>query len=69
MTFDGNGQLLNKFRKIHLFDVDIPGGITFLESKTLSAGRDVATFDTRFGRFGLAICYDMRFALLREGVV
>jgi omega-amidase len=57
---------LTKFRKIHLFDVDIPGGVTFIESKTLSPGDSVSTFDTRYGRFGLAICYDMRFPLLAQ---
>lgn len=69
VTYDGAGNLLCKFRKVHLFDVDIPGGITFFESKTLSAGNSVATFDTRFGHFGVAICYDIRFSLLSQLMV
>ena len=64
MVCNDDGELLTTFRKMHLFDIDIPGGITFQESKTLSAGNRVATFDTRFGRFGVGICYDVRFASL-----
>ena len=59
-------ELIQTFRKLHLFDIDIPGGITFQESKTLSPGNDVAVFDTSFGRFGIGICYDVRFASLSQ---
>lgn len=55
------GRLLAKFRKLHLFDIDIPGSITFRESDTLSPGDRPAVFDTPFGRVGLGICYDLRF--------
>jgi omega-amidase len=48
---------------MHLFDIDVPGRITFRESDTLSAGEALATFDTPFGRCGLGICYDIRFPL------
>ena len=37
----------NYLFQMHLFDVDIPGGITFQESKTISPGDDLVTFDTR----------------------
>lgn len=36
------------------------------QSKTLSAGNQVTTFDTKYGTFGLAICYDMRFGSLAQ---
>lgn len=66
-VFDVDGSLLAKYRKMHLFDVDIKGGITFVESRTLAPGSDFALFDTRrFGRFGLGICYDVRFAPLAQ---
>ncbi len=55
------GELLLIHRKVHLFDVDIPGGITFQESASLSAGDSFAVTDTELGRLGLAICYDLRF--------
>lgn len=48
-------------RKLHLFDIDIPGKMTFQESKTLTAGDRITVFECSLGRFGLAICYDLRF--------
>ncbi|KAH0515969.1 Omega-amidase NIT2 [Microtus ochrogaster] len=51
---------------IHLFDIDVPGKITFQESKTLSPGDSLSTFDTPYCRVGLGICYDMRFAELAQ---
>lgn len=48
-------------RKVHLFNIDIPGGITFKESETLTPGDKVTVFDCALGRFGVGICYDMRF--------
>jgi omega-amidase len=56
-----DGELLAKHRKMHLFDIDIPGRITFRESDTLSAGAAVTTFDTPWGKCGVGICYDIRF--------
>uniref|UniRef100_A0A8C4LXR2 Omega-amidase NIT2 n=1 Tax=Equus asinus TaxID=9793 RepID=A0A8C4LXR2_EQUAS len=46
-VFGPDGTLLVKHRKLHLFDVDVPGKITFQESKTLSPGDSFSTFDTR----------------------
>jgi len=61
VVFNPQGQIVAKHRKAHLFDIDIPGKITFMESKTLSAGNTVTTFETPFGKIGLGICYDLRF--------
>ena len=58
------GELVTKHRKVHLFDIDVPGKIRFMESDTLSAGKQCTVFDTPFGKFGVGICYDMRFPLL-----
>ncbi|XP_063662117.1 omega-amidase NIT2 isoform X1 [Pan troglodytes] len=65
-VFGPDGTLLAKYRKIHLFDIDVPGKITFQESKTLSPGDSFSTFDTPYCRVGLGICYDMRFAELAQ---
>lgn len=64
-VFDPQGSLVGKFRKIHLFDIDIPGKITFKESDALAPGNELFTFDVdeKF-RVGLAICYDLRFPQL-----
>lgn len=66
-VFAPDGAELARHRKAHLFDIDIPGGQRFLESETLSPGEGGTVFDTAFGRFGLCICFDLRFpALARE---
>lgn len=56
-----DGSLLLTHRKVHLFDVDIPGGISFHESETLTQGEKMAVADTELGHLGLAVCYDLRF--------
>jgi predicted amidohydrolase len=60
-TFDRKGKLLARHRKIHLFDVNIKGGISFKESSHISPGSEITVFDTDICRTGVAICYDMRF--------
>lgn len=56
-----DGEILAKHRKVHLFDIDVPGRITFKESDTLSPGQTVTVVDTPYGRIGIGICYDIRF--------
>ena len=53
-------------RKTHLFDIDIPGKITFKESLTLTPGQGPTVVDTDAGRLGIGICYDMRFPELAQ---
>ena len=60
-VFGPNGQQLAKHRKMHLFDIDVPGGQRFFESETLCAGDTVTVFPTEFGPMGLCVCYDARF--------
>jgi len=62
LIFNPDGKLVAKHRKVHLFDIDIPGGITFFESETLTAGSSMTDFDTPWCKIGLGICYDIRFA-------
>lgn len=62
LTFDPKGELLATHRKVHMFDIDIPGKITFKESEVLSPGNNVTLIDLpEFGRIAVAICYDVRF--------
>lgn len=62
LVFTPTGELLATHRKVHLFDIDIPGKITFRESDVLTAGDKVTLFDIpEYGRIALAICYDVRF--------
>lgn len=60
-VWNPQGELIAKHRKIHLFDIDIPGKITFKESDALSPGNDITIFEVNKCKIGLGICYDMRF--------
>ena len=50
-AYDRAGQMVVKYRKMHLFDIDVPGKITFKESDVLTGGSELATFDT-----GACVC-------------
>lgn len=56
-----DGREVCRHRKIHMFDVDVAGGVSMRESDTLAAGDSITMFDTPFGRVGVAVCYDLRF--------
>lgn len=62
LTFSPSGELLATHRKVHLFDIDIPGKITFRESEVLSPGNKITLVDLpEYGKIAIAICYDIRF--------
>ncbi|KAJ1649167.1 Omega-amidase nit3 [Dispira simplex] len=60
-VFDRQGNLVTTHRKVHLFDIDVPGKMTFKESAVLSAGDHLTRFQTEFGPIAVGICYDLRF--------
>jgi len=62
--FNRSGDLLTKFRKLHLFDIDVPGKIKFKESDALTGGSVPVVLDTDYCRIGIGICYDVRFTEL-----
>ena len=55
------GEILAVYRKIHLFDIDIPGQVSVKESDTKKPGQEVVTCATPLGVCGLSVCYDLRF--------
>ncbi|MFN2425587.1 MAG: carbon-nitrogen hydrolase family protein [Candidatus Binatia bacterium] len=59
--FGPDGSLLALYRKIHLFDIDLPGRVTIRESSWRAHGDQVVCADTALGKIGLAVCYDLRF--------
>lgn len=60
-VFSPEGKLLAKHQKVHLFDVDFAGGLSFQESKTLGYGKTITVIKTEICTFGVCICYDIRF--------
>jgi len=60
-SFDRQGKLIGKHRKVHLFDIDVKGKITFKESDVLTPGNSMTVFDSEWGKIGVMICYDIRF--------
>lgn len=67
LTFSPEGTIIAKHRKVHLFDIDIPNGIKFQESVTLTGGDKATVFKLGdFGNVGLGICYDIRFPELAQ---
>ncbi|KAL3422961.1 nitrilase family protein [Phlyctema vagabunda] len=62
LTFSPVGELLATHRKVHLFDIDIPGKIKFKESEVLTPGNNITLVDLpEYGKIAVAICYDIRF--------
>lgn len=74
-VFNPEGEEVLHYRKMHLFDADVADATgSYRESDSYSAGNSLGTFDTPWGKFGVAICYDLRFpecfrALAEAGVV
>jgi predicted amidohydrolase len=60
VAIDPSGEIAGVYRKIHLFDCQVPGA-AFTESDTVAPGTEATVVDTPFGRVGFAICYDVRF--------
>jgi len=73
LVYDARGDVVARYDKIHLFDVDVPGKTeSHRESRSVRPGAVPVVVDTPAGRLGLAVCYDLRFpelfrALLTQG--
>lgn len=55
------GEIVARYRKMHLFKVTLPDGIVFDEIDHGVPGEDIVVVETDFGRLGMTICYDLRF--------
>ena len=58
---DPSGNVVAKYDKIHMFDVDLGNGESYRESATFERGNSSALVDLPWGKLGLTICYDLRF--------
>ncbi|MEA5160580.1 carbon-nitrogen hydrolase family protein [Cereibacter johrii] len=61
LVFGPDGAEIARYRKMHLFDIDVPGGMSYRESDTISRGEEVVTYRVGETTVGCAICYDIRF--------
>ncbi len=61
---DPRGEIAARYDKIHMFDVDLPGGESYRESRTYRPGELAVLADLPWGRLGVTICYDLRFPAL-----
>jgi predicted amidohydrolase len=68
-VFGSDGALLARYRKIHLFDVDLQDGTRLAESSATTSGSAPELFDVKGFRVGLSICYDLRFPELYRALV
>ena len=61
LLFAPTGEIAARFDKIHMFDVELPGGETYRESKNYQPGNAGVLADLPWGTLGLTVCYDLRF--------
>ena len=61
---DRSGEIVARYDKIHMFDVDISDSESYRESRSYRPGEIAVTVDLPWGRLGLTICYDLRFPAL-----
>jgi nitrilase len=63
LIINHRGEVVARYNKIHLFDVDISDNKKhYRESNTTIAGKDIVVVESPFGKLGLSVCYDIRFA-------
>jgi deaminated glutathione amidase len=63
-VIDPKGEIVARYDKIHMFDVDLAGGESYRESRSYRAGDAAVAVDLPWGRLGLTVCYDLRFPAL-----
>ena len=61
---DRRGEIVARYDKIHMFDVDLKGGESYRESRSYRPGELAVVSDLPWGRLGLTVCYDLRFPAL-----
>jgi deaminated glutathione amidase len=59
-----DGEIVARYDKIHMFDVDLANGESYRESRNFRPGELAVAADLPWGRLGLTICYDLRFPAL-----
>ena len=68
LLVDASGDIVARYDKIHMFDVDLASGESWRESSAYAPGEALTVAETPIGRLGLTICYDLRFPALFEAL-
>lgn len=63
-VIDSNGEIRARYNKLHLFDIELSATQSYKESEKVAHGNEAVVVSTPFGKLGLSICYDLRFAHL-----
>ena len=58
---DPDGAIVARYDKIHMFDIDLPGGESYRESNAYRPGDSTVVAETPWGWLGMTVCYDVRF--------
>lgn len=69
VLINNQGEIEAKYRKIHLFDLDVEGVVTYKESDLIEPGNEIISAETSIGNIGLSICYDLRFPELYRNLM
>ncbi len=69
LVFNGGGERVARYDKMHLFDVDLGAGERYQESAVFEPGDAPLVVAAPFGRIGLSVCYDLRFPELFRRLV
>ncbi|RLA07254.1 MAG: carbon-nitrogen hydrolase family protein [Gammaproteobacteria bacterium] len=69
LVYNDKGEEMQRYDKIHLFDVNLPHGESYQESSYTSYGDSLKTVKTPWGIIGLSICYDLRFPQMYRKLV
>lgn len=64
LLVDASGKVIARYDKIHLFDVDLGARESYRESAVIAPGDRIVVAETPWGRLGMSVCYDLRFAHL-----
>ncbi len=59
--FNPDGEIIARYRKIHLLEIAVKNGVQLRESDTKEPGEEIVVCETDLGTVGLSVCYDMRF--------
>ena len=61
VIINDDGSIGATYRKAHLFDVDVPGKVSYMESRAIAAGNDIVVVKLPMFDLGMSICFDLRF--------